>query len=117
MRQGDDELEGQGTRVIHFYIGDDDDDESEFHEVEEIDIPDDEPIVRRLGEENEDVAIFFDSGAKSVETSSHDLEGREVLLRDNVIFSLEVNQPTLGYGRLMEHGWGINNREPNVGEW
>ena len=25
LRQGDDELEDQGVRVIHFYIGDDDD--------------------------------------------------------------------------------------------
>ena len=29
----------------------------------------------------------------------------------NVIFSSEVSQPILCYGRLMEHGWGINNRE------
>ena len=41
----------------------DDDDESEFQEVEEIDISDDEPMVRRLGEENADVAIVIDSGA------------------------------------------------------
>ena len=97
LRQGDDELEDQGVRVIHFYIGDDDDDVAEF---QEIDISDDEPMVRRLGEEHEDVAIIIDSGAdvaffslsvadrgegelqdaaKSVEISSHDLDGREVL--------------------------------------
>ena len=29
LRQGDDELEDQGTRAIHFYIGDDDDDDDE----------------------------------------------------------------------------------------
>ena len=46
--------------MIHFYIGDDDD-EPEIQEVEEIDISDDEPMVRRLGEENEDVAIIIDS--------------------------------------------------------
>ena len=65
MRQGDDELEDQGIRVVHFYIGDDDDDddEPEFQEAEEIDISDDEPIIRRLGEENEDVAIIIDGGA------------------------------------------------------
>ena len=33
LRQGDHELEDQGIRVIHFYIGDDDDDEPEFQEV------------------------------------------------------------------------------------
>ena len=57
LRQGDDELEDQGVRVIHFYIGDDDedDDEPEIQEVEEmsISISNDEPMVRRLGEENE----------------------------------------------------------------
>ena len=49
LRQGDDELEDQGIRAIHFYIGDDDDDDPEFQEVEEIDISDDEAMVRRLG--------------------------------------------------------------------
>ena len=39
------------------------DDEQEFQEVEEIDISDDEPMVRRLGEEREDVASIIDSGA------------------------------------------------------
>ena len=62
LRQGDDEPEDQGVRVIHFHLGDDDD-EAEFQEVEEIDISDDEPMVRRFGEENEDVAIIIDSGA------------------------------------------------------
>ena len=41
--------------MIHFYVGDDDD-EPGFQEVEEIDISDD-------GEENEDAAIIIDSGA------------------------------------------------------
>ena len=125
LRQGDDELEDQGIRITHFYIGDDDE-EPEFQEVEEIDISDDEPMVRRrLGEGNEDVAIIVDSGAdvalfpfsmadhgegeiqfstktkiqhaqgnriptggaKSVEMSSRDLDGREVLLKENAIFS------------------------------
>ena len=57
LGERDDELEDQAIRVYnshHFYIGDDDD-EPEFQEVEEIDISDDEPMVRRLGEENEDV--------------------------------------------------------------
>ena len=62
LRKGDDELEDQGVRVIHFYVGDGDD-EQEFQEVEEIDISDDEPMVRRLGEEREDVASIIDSGA------------------------------------------------------
>ena len=36
---------------------------SQIQEVEEIDISDDEPMVRRLGEEREDVASIIDSGA------------------------------------------------------
>ena len=62
MRQGDDELEDQCIREIHFYIGDDDDDddEPEIQEVEEVDISDDEPMVRRLGEENEDAAVIIE---------------------------------------------------------
>ena len=65
LRQGGDELEDQVFQVIHFYDGDDDDEEPEMQEVEEmsISISDDEPILRRLGEENEDVAIIIDSGA------------------------------------------------------
>ena len=50
-------------------------------------------------------------GAKSVDISLPERDGREVLLKENVIFSSKVNQPTLCYGRLMELGWGINNRE------
>ena len=49
----------------HFYIGVDGD-EPEIQEVEEIYISDDEPMVRRLGEENEDVAIIVNSGADVV---------------------------------------------------
>ena len=63
LRQGDDELEDQAIRESHFYIGDDDDDddddEPELQEVEEFDVSDDEPMVRRFGEENEDVAIIM----------------------------------------------------------
>ena len=105
---------------------------SQMQEVEEIDISDDEPVVRRLGEEGEidsgaDVALLplsmavhgegeleFSTktkgnriptgGARSVEISLRDLDGREVLLKENVIFSSKVNQPILCYGRLMEHG-------------
>ena len=50
-------------------------------------------------------------GGKSVEISLRDLDGREVLLKENVNFSSKVNQPILVCGRLMEHGWGINSRE------
>ena len=51
--------------MIDFYIGhgDDDDHEPEIQEAEEVDISDDERMVRRLGEENEDVAIIAGSGA------------------------------------------------------
>ena len=146
QRQGDDELEDEGIRVIYFYIGDDDDDddEPECQEVGEIDVSVDEPM-----KENGDVAIIIDSGAdvalfplsmadhgegelqfsaktklqgaqgnriptgggKSVEIPMRDLDGRDVLLKEHVIFSSKVNQPILCYGRLMEHGWGINSRE------
>ena len=50
------------------------------------------------------------AGVKGVEISLRDLDGREALLKENVIFSSKVNQPILCYGRLMEHGWGINGR-------
>ena len=36
-------MKDQDRLEIHFYIGDDDDDEPEVQEVEEIDISDDEP--------------------------------------------------------------------------
>ena len=116
---------------------------SQMQEVEEIDISDDEPVVRRLGEEGEidsgaDVALLplsmavhgegeleFSTktkgnriptgGARSVEISLRDLDGREVLLKENVIFSSKVNQPILCYGRLMEHGW--ESTRANVREW
>ena len=51
-----------GIRVIHFYTGDDDGPEMEDCWMI-LDTSDDEPMVRRLGEENEDVAIIIDSGA------------------------------------------------------
>ena len=63
LRERDDELEDHIFRAVRFYIGDDDDDEPETQEVEEIDISADEPMARRLGKENEDVAIIIDSGA------------------------------------------------------
>ena len=112
-------------------MDDDVDDEPDIQEFEEIDISHDEPMARRLGEENEDVAIIVDGGADvaffplsiaepssqykdqatrcaggatSVEISLCDLDGREVLLKQNAIFSSKVNQPILCYGRLMEHG-------------
>ena len=66
LRERQDELEDHGIRVIRFYIGDDDDDDDDepgIQGIEEIDISDDDPMVRRLREENEDVAITIDSGA------------------------------------------------------
>ena len=83
-------------------------------------------LVRRLGEENDDVIIIFQytdqatrctrksyphRRCESVEISLRDLDGRGVLLKENVIFSSKVNQPILCYGRLTKHGWGINSRE------
>ena len=68
LRERDDEVADHGIRSIHFYIGDDDDvvdddDEPEVEVCRVIDVSDDEPIVRRLGEEHEDVASIIDSGA------------------------------------------------------
>ena len=56
-------------------------------------------------------------GKKSVAIFLRDIDGREVLLKENVIFSSKVNQPILCYGRLMEHGWGINGREQKFETW
>ena len=42
------------------------------------------------------------------------LDGREVLLKENAVFSSKVNQPILCYGKLMEHGWGITGREQTL---
>ena len=50
-------------------------------------------------------------GTKSAEISLRDIDGREVLLKEHVIFSSKVNQLILCCGRLMEHGWGINGLE------
>ena len=55
-----------GIRVIHFYVGDDDDEpwkggENLFDSFEEVE--NDKPKVGRLGEERGDVAIIIDSGA------------------------------------------------------
>ena len=43
-----------------------------------------------------------------------DIDGHEVLLKANVIFSSKRNRPILCYGRLMERGWGINGREQTL---
>ena len=48
--------------MIHFYVGNDDG-EPEMEDCRAVDISDEEPMVRRLGEENEDVATIVDSGA------------------------------------------------------
>ena len=53
-------------------------------------------------------------GAKSAEVSWRDIDGREVLLKEHVIFSSKVNQPILCDGRLMEHGWGIHGRQQTL---
>ena len=104
-------------------------------------IPDDEPRVRRLGEDREDVAIICDRGADvallplsmadqwegeleyNAKTKLQDAQGnriptevRKVLksccvtLMDAKYFSKHL----LCYGRLMEHGWGINGREKTI---
>ena len=61
------EREDHGVRAIHFYIGDDDDEPCQDRrnpmEENSMEIENEESKVRRLGEENEDVAIAIDSGA------------------------------------------------------
>lgn len=42
---------------------------------------------------------------------SKGLGGKDVILKENAVFSSKVTQPILCYGRLMEHGWRINGRE------
>ena len=39
------------------------------------------------------------------------MKSKEVILRESAIFSSKASQPILCYGRLLEHGWGINGRE------
>ena len=111
-------------------------------------------MVRRLGDENEDVAIIIDGGAdvalfplsmaahgkgelqfsaktklqdaqgsrippedaKCVEISLRDLDGREVPLKENVIFNFKVNQPMLCH--WVDGTWlGNQQQGATVGEW
>ena len=46
-------------------------------------------------------------GQRSVSVLLEDVNGIEIELRDNVIFSNEISQPILSYGRLMDAGWSI----------
>lgn len=41
-------------------------------------------------------------GMKGVEISLQELDGEEVILKENVVFSSKVNQPVLCHGRFME---------------
>ena len=68
LRERHDDSESHRIRVIHFHIGDDDDEpwkggenlfEDSFEEVEQ----NEKPKARRLGEERDDVFIIIDSGA------------------------------------------------------
>ena len=53
-------------------------------------------------------------GMKSVEISLRDIDGCEVLLKKNVIFSSNLHRPILCSGRLRENGSGINGREQTL---
>ena len=46
-------------------------------------------------------------GQKTVAVLLEDSGGVEIELRDDVVFSHEINQPILSYGRLMNAGWSI----------
>ena len=47
-------------------------------------------------------------GQRSVSICLDDINGAEVELIDNVVFSSQVTQPILSYGRLMSAGWSID---------
>ena len=46
-------------------------------------------------------------GQRSRSVVLEDKNGAEIELRDNVVFSDEITQPILSFGRLMNAGWGI----------
>ena len=46
-------------------------------------------------------------GQKAVSVLLQDASGVEIELQDNVVFSNEITQPILSYGRLMNAGWSI----------
>ena len=81
-RGGHDEAEDHGIRVVHFYIGDDDDDDDDdaldIEDCEMMEIENEQPEARRLGEERDDVAIIIDSGADvalfPLNMADHELE-------------------------------------------
>ena len=46
-------------------------------------------------------------GQRSISVDLVDINGVKIELRDTVMFSHEVHQPILSYGRLMDAGWSI----------
>ena len=46
-------------------------------------------------------------GQKAISVLLQDSNGTEIELQDNVVFSDEISQPILSYGRLMSAGWSI----------
>ena len=46
-------------------------------------------------------------GQKTISVLLEDAGGLEIELRDSVVFSNEISQPILSYGRLMNAGWSI----------
>ena len=46
-------------------------------------------------------------GQKAISVLLQDANGTEIELKDDVIFSHEISQPMLSYGRLMNAGWSI----------
>ena len=46
-------------------------------------------------------------GQKAISVLLQDAHGTEIELKDDVIFSHEISQPMLSYGRLMNAGWSI----------
>ena len=47
-------------------------------------------------------------GQRAIAVLLEDIHGAEIEVRDNVVFSNEITQPILSYGRLMDAGWSID---------
>ena len=59
LRERHDDSESHATRIIHFYVGDDDDEPRKERRSTEVESQ--TPKVGRLGEGRDDVAIIVDS--------------------------------------------------------
>ena len=126
-----------GVRVVHFYIGDDDD-EWGCDDVRVTQEPsrcwDEEDLTPILIDSGADSAVFPlawsmaghpvegyqrmlqdaqgrripTQGVRDVEVHLTDIQGRPVVLKERVMLSNVVTQPILCFGHLLEQGWSIS---------